>query len=315
MLSGATAGTVASATMSSSLFMATANPDTLMQIGQGVGSAVVGTNGIVAQAAFIPVASAIPVVAPLIAMQTLSSVVMLQQFNIMDKKLDEIILSIDKMLERQEITKVAELFAAVHIIDEIYLQYGQTGHFSIDMLIRLALAERDAMILSRRYEILENSESSNSIIYGTNCTMLASFLNLRVKYLRTCVDVQENPQFVKRSLESFAKLLKNNINLWDKLLHKSDEMKNDIDALNKQIEKANPLQKSTLKKELSRKKDEYMAFMEKERDILENFHQLIDSAKQVSETTNKIFPTLIYWHDGNGEHCIATNEQMLCAVA
>ena len=315
MLSGATAGTVASATMSSSLFMATANPDTLMQIGQGVGSAVVGTNGIVAQAAFIPVASAIPVVAPLIAMQTLSSVVMLQQFNIMDKKLDEIILSIDKMLERQEITKVAELFAAVHIIDKIYLQYGQTGHFSIDMLIRLALAERDAMILSRRYEILENSESSNSIIYGTNCTMLASFLNLRVKYLRTCVDVQENPQFVKRSLESFAGLLKNNINLWDKLLHKSDEMKNDIDKLNKQIEKANPLQKSSLKKELLRKKDEYMVFMEKERDILENFHQLIDSAKQVSETTNKIFPTLIYWHDDNGEHCVATNEQMLYAVA
>ena len=47
MLSGGAAGTVASAAMSSSLFMATANPATLMQIGQGVGSAVMGAQGIV----------------------------------------------------------------------------------------------------------------------------------------------------------------------------------------------------------------------------------------------------------------------------
>lgn len=53
----ASAGTLLSASLSSSLFMATANPATLMTLGSGVGSAVMGVNGIVAQAPFIAVAA------------------------------------------------------------------------------------------------------------------------------------------------------------------------------------------------------------------------------------------------------------------
>ncbi|OGX22118.1 MAG: hypothetical protein A3K54_02890 [Omnitrophica WOR_2 bacterium RBG_13_44_8] len=323
MLSSGAAGTAVSAMMSSSLFMATANPATLMRLGSGVGSAVMGAHGIVAQAAFIPVASSIAVVAPLMVMQALNSVVLLQQFNAMDKKLDAIKGSIDKILARQEVTKVAELFAAVNIVDEIYLQLGQAGRFSTDMLIRLALAERDALMLSRRYEMLENCEARNSTAYDfanydTFCTMLASFLNLRVKYLRTSVDIQENPQFVQRSSESFAALLKDDINLWDKMLHKSDEMKSDIEEIAAQLENVKGLQRIAQKskeKELSRKKDEYANAMEKERVILKDFHTLIDIAKQISETTStQALPTLVYWHDDVGEHCIATNEQILDAV-
>jgi hypothetical protein len=320
MLSSGAAGTAVSATMSSSLFMATANPATLMSLGSGVGSAVTGAHGIVAQAPFIAVASSIPVVAPLMVMQALSTIVLLQQFSTMDKKLDAIKGSIDKMLARQEVTKVAELFAAVNIVDEIYLQYGQTGRFSTDMLIRLALAERDALMLSRRYEMLENSETRNSTAndfanYDTFCTMLASFLNLRVKYLRTSVDIQENPQFVQRSSESFATLLKDDINLWDKLLNKSDKMKSDIEEIAAQLENAKGLQRigqRSKEKELSRKKDEYANALEKERVILKDFHTLLDIAKQRSETTiTQALPTLVFWHDDEGKHCIATNEQIL----
>ena len=324
VLSGGAVGTAASASTSSALFMATANPATLMNLGPGVGSAVMGATGIVAQAPFIPVASAlIPVVAPLMAVQALNSVVMLQQFNAMDKKLDAIKGSIDNILARQEATKVAELFAAVYMVDEIYLQYGQTGRFSTDMLIRLALAERDAAILSRRYEMLENSDADEPTAndfasYDTYCTMLSSFLNLRVKYLRTCVDVQENPQFVQRSSESFMTLLKDTINLWDKLLHKSEKMKIDIEEFSAQLEKAKGLQKITRmskEKELSRKKDEYTIAMENERVILKDFHALIDIAKHASETaSDQKLPTLVYWHDDEGEHCIATNEKILDAV-
>ena len=53
----AVASTVASATIAPTLFMATANPATLMQLGSGVGSAVMGASGIAAQAPFIPVAA------------------------------------------------------------------------------------------------------------------------------------------------------------------------------------------------------------------------------------------------------------------
>lgn len=59
-------------------------------------------------------------------------------------------------------------------------------------------------------------------------------------------------------------------------------------------------------------KKEYTNALEKERFILDDFHSLIDIAKQVSETTiTQTLPTLVYWHDDEGEHCIATNEQIL----
>jgi hypothetical protein len=324
MLSGGVGGTAISAATSSSLFMATANPATLMRLGPGFASAVMGSKGIVAQAPFIPVASSIPVVAPLMAMQTLSSVVILQQLSAMDKKLDVIKGSIDKMLARQEVTKIAELSAAIKIVDEIYLQYNQTGRFSTDMLIRLALTERDALILSKRYEMLENSKAGDSTIndftanYDTYCTVLASFLNLRAKYLRVGVDIQENPQFVRRSSESLAALLEDYIGLWDRLLHKSDKMKSDIEEITVQLGGAKGLQKITQiskEKELSRKKDEYTAAMEKERIILKDFHSLIDAAKRISETASaQEPPTLIYWRDRDEEHCFATSEQILDTV-
>ena len=59
-------------------------------------------------------------------------------------------------------------------------------------------------------------------------------------------------------------------------------------------------------------KDEYANALEKERVILKDFHTLIDIAKQISETTiTQAPPTLLYWHDDEGEHCIGTNEQIL----
>jgi len=294
------------------------NPEKLLKVVQVIADDVLKAKGLPAIATLIPVAkAAIPIVAPLMAMHTLYSVAMLQEFNTMDKKLDEIKGSIDKMIARQEVTKVAELFAAVQIVDEIYLQYGQAGSFSTDMLIRLALAERDAMRLSRKYEMLtDDTDASGYSSSDTFCAMLSSFLNLRIKYLRTCVDIQENPQFVQQSSEGFSALLKYSINLWDRLLRRSEEMEEDIDRLSAQVNNANLLQKSTLQKELSRKKDEYTATMKNERGIQKDFNTLIHTAKQMSKKANtQTFPTLIYWNDCEGEHCIATNEPILDVIS
>lgn len=62
----ATGATAGSAAFSSTLYMATADPATLMTLGNGVGAAVMGTGGIVGQAPFIAVASSLPVVAPVL---------------------------------------------------------------------------------------------------------------------------------------------------------------------------------------------------------------------------------------------------------
>ena len=327
ILSGGVVGTAASSVMSSSLFIIgnEINPATLMTIGAGKGSAVIGAGGkIASHASFIPAAGAIvPVVAPLMAVHALSSVAMLHQLSTMDKKLDAIKGSIDKMMARLEVTNLAELFTAVRIVDEIYSQLEQSGYVSTDMLIRLALAERDAIKLFMRYEMLENANTTDEVVNNfdscdTYCTMLASFLNLRVKYLRLRVDIQENPQFIHRSSENLTELLGNNISLWDKLLNKSDKMKNEIEKLDEKVKNANFLKKftRTAEKELSQKKDKYTEFMENERVILKDFHSLIDTAKQMNETKNtQIFPTLIYWRDNEGEHCIATQEQVLDIAA
>ncbi len=231
--------------------------------------------------------------------------------------------AIDKIMARQEVTKLAELFSAVHTVDEIYYQYNKSGRFTTDMLIRLALVERDAKILSRRYEILENSNtegiSDNDIYnYDTFCTMLSSFLNIRVSQLRVNVDIQENPESAQHSSDSFMVLLKDTISLWNKILHKSDKMKSDIDGMSTKLESAKGLQKIaqlTKEKELSRMKDKYTAAIEKERVILRDFHSLIDTVQQIVEQTNdQSLPTLIYWCDHNGEHCITTNESILDRV-
>ncbi|GHU55277.1 hypothetical protein FACS1894132_11150 [Clostridia bacterium] len=302
-----------SADLSGILFMATANPATLMRIGIGVGSAQMGATGIIAQAPFIPIASSLPVVGPIIAMQALSSIVILQQFNALHKKLDSIRESIDKVLIRQEATIVGELFSAVSITDEIYEQYSKSGSFSTDMLVRLALTERDAIRLSVRYNILENMQDDNNTNSDIYLMVLASFLHLRVKYLRTCVNLQENPSFMKHSSESFKETLHDNLSLWNKLIRRPAEIKSEIDKIEKRLEVGKIQQmarKITLDKELTKLKDEYTSSLSLVNNIQSDFYQLIEDVKKMVETDseNQEMPTLLYWKDEDGTHCIATNE-------
>jgi hypothetical protein len=109
--------------------MATAPTASLMQmstsLGSGFGSAVMGPTGIIAQAPFIPIASSLPVVAPILAIQAMSTVTMLQQFEALDKKLDAIKNSIDIAIERNEATHIGELINAVDVIDDICLLAGR----------------------------------------------------------------------------------------------------------------------------------------------------------------------------------------------
>jgi len=105
-LVGSGAGALgASKAMAGTLFMATANPATLMSIGSGVGSAVLGAGGIIAQAPFIPVAGALmPVLAPLLAFQAITTIMMMNQFKAIHGRLDHIEKSINRVVQRSEAT-------------------------------------------------------------------------------------------------------------------------------------------------------------------------------------------------------------------
>ena len=179
--------TAVSTNLSSKLFMATANPELLMKLSSGgVGSAVMESGRIVGQSGFIPVAASLPIVAPIIAMQAMNTLVIMEQFKVVNKKLDVIQKELDHILLRQEITSIADLSSAIDVVEELYDQHSTIGYFSQDMIIRLALVERDAGKLKTRYEILDSinentaSEYKNSDAYFT---LLSSLLLLRIKYI------------------------------------------------------------------------------------------------------------------------------------
>jgi hypothetical protein len=332
----AVGATALSAAFSSTLFMATANPATLMTIGNGVGAAVMGSTGIVAQAPFIAVASSLPVVAPILAIQVLNTAVMMQQFKQVDRKLDAIKGTLDRAIARIEATHVGELLAASRIVDEIYSQYSLEGEFSNDMLLRLAIAERDTKALAARFRQLALSrdmvtaadlDEVQQANYDAHSAMLSSFVELRIAYLRVCVDMQENPKSVGASTNRLKATIDDGIEFWQHLENRSDALKQRMQELKEKLAHMNWAERSlpggdgvTSEKKLSKYKDAYTSTMESEKEITAQFQSLIDSAsatrKALDEPTtanNEVSPTIVYWKDETGEHSFVTEKKLIAA--
>ncbi|MGK0716479.1 hypothetical protein ACR5KS_10545 [Leucobacter sp. W1153] len=333
-VAGASVGATAlSAAFSSTLFMATANPATLMTIGSGVGSAVMGAGGIVAQAPFIAVASSLPVVAPILAIQALNTAVMMQQFKQVDRKLDAIKRTLDRAIARSEATHAGELLASSYILDEVYRQYEIEGSFSNDMIVRLALVERDVRSLAARFRqlvearVTTNVEDLNEVQqanFDAHSAMLSSFLALRIAYLRVCVDMQENPKSVESSLEHLKSRIDDGTEFWQQLLRRSRQLKEAISGIEESLKDMNVAERhfpkilggkgGSAERELQRLQTAYTATMESELEIMEGFHSLIESAKATRRALDtpraeaETFPTLVYWKDETGDHSFVTEE-------
>lgn len=327
----ATVGTVLSASLSSTLFMATANPATLMTLGAGVGSAVMGVNGIVAQAPFVAVASSLPVVAPLMAMQAFTTAIILQQFKRVDQKLDAIKGTLNKAIARSEATHAGELLAASGIVDEVYRQYEQAGSFSNDMLIRLAFAEHDARRLAERFRFLVDAHAIAEVDdiadvqranYDAHSAMLGSFLDLRIAYLRVCVDMQENPKSLESSVEQLKDKISAGAEFWQLLVNRSETLRNAISEREELLNDMNWVERSlpefvggrgaAASKKLAALKGAYVSTLESELAIVKGFDSLIQSAKQtliaLENPKDRLSssPTLVYWQDETGEHSFST---------
>ncbi|QDZ16288.1 hypothetical protein [Humibacter ginsenosidimutans] len=336
-VAGAAAGATAlSAAFSSTLFMATANPATLMTIGNGVGSAVMGATGIVSQAPFIAVASSLPVVAPIMAIQALNTAVMMQQFKQVDRKLDAIKGTLDRAIARTEATYAGELLAASRIVDDVYAQYAVEGSFSIDMLVRLALAERDTKALASRFQQLVQSrdmvaaadlDEVQQANYDAHSAMLSSFIELRIAYLRVCVDMQENPKSVSASTGRLKATIDDGIEYWQRLQNRSDALKDRIEELEGKRSGLNWAERSlpggegvTSEKKLAKYKAAYVETMASEKEITSQFQSLIDSARTTRAELDApasggggASPTLVYWKDELGEHSFVTQKQLVGA--
>lgn len=330
LVAGAAAsGTGLSAATAGTLFMATADPSTLMQLGAGVGAAVMGPNGITAHAAFLPVASSLPVVAPLLAVHTLSTAVTMRQFELMDRKIDEIRATLDRMLARYEAEMTAQLITASCIIDEVQQQYEATGRFSQDMLIRLALAERDLRIVAQRARVLadsydiehiEDAEAAKRANHDIQAAIFTTFVELRVSYLRVGVDVQENPGTVASSRSRLVRTLSESLSLWDKLLGRATQLEERIGRQETALKSRNLLQKlaSTEKKELESLQEAHRETQKAERTIIDGLgplkHDIAATLDQFESSNQQEQGTLLYWQDDDGEHAFTTSEQLLRLV-
>ncbi|HEY4536642.1 MAG TPA: hypothetical protein VIG71_11835 [Enteractinococcus sp.] len=331
------AATGLSSSFSSSLFMATANPSTLMQL-KGGGkflSAVVGPNGIIRQAPFIPVASSLPTVAPIVALQTLQTAMMMQQFQEVDRKLDRIKDTLDTVIARAEATHAGELLAASGVVDEVYRQYELEGQFSQDMLIRLSLAERDVRSLAVRFRHLveaqrdmnvEEPEKVQQANYDAHSAMLSSFLDLRISYLRVCVDMQENPKSVSSTVEMLKKKIDDSTAFWTQMLERSQLLKKRIEELEADLEDMNVAGRlanlignrgASSGTTLEQLRSAYTTTMESERTIMKGFHSLIEATEKTRReldapaVVQDSKQTLVYWKDESGTHSFVTEQLQL----
>jgi len=329
-LAGTAAGaTAVSAAVAPTLFMATANPATLMQLGAGVGSAVMGPAGIVAQAAFIPVAASLPVVAPILAMQAITAAVMLREFEKVDKKLDSIKDLLNTTLARAEATHAAELLTATRTVDEVYEQYMIEGAFSHDMLIRLSIAEHDIRRLAMRFRTLVEShsveqahdpEAVGRANYDAHSAMFGSFVELRIAYLRLCVDTQENPKSVARSVVRLREAIVDATEFWQRLRKRSEVLKAAVAEHERNLNDMNWAERfiggrgAAAERKLDALRDAYISTMESELAIMEGFDSAIQSARQALTSLDEqdldadASPTLVYWEDEAGQHSFSTSQ-------
>ena len=137
------AGSVAASSLAAgNVFLATANPATLMSIGSGVGSAVMGTGGIVAQAPFIAASSAIlPVVAPLAILMSVSSTMLSARFDRLQTSLDSLTEAIHYLMKRDINDDCARALSALARLQDIAGEWDLSHRFTDDMKVRLALVE------------------------------------------------------------------------------------------------------------------------------------------------------------------------------
>lgn len=330
----AAAATGVSATFGPTLYAATADPSTLMELGNGVGSAVMGAGGIAGQAPFVAVPIALPIVAPMMAIQSLNTAVMMQQFKNVDQKLDSIKTTLDETVSRMEATHVGELFAASRVVDDVYRQYSLEGRFSHDMLIRLAMAERDMGALTIRFQHLVKARDVTTfdektkfaqVKYDDHSAMLASLTQLRVSYLRVCVDMQENPHSVRSSGEHLKSSIDEGIEFWQFLLTRSESLQDKVNELKERLEAMSWRKRNlpggegaSVTRDLANVKGAYTSVMEGERGLMKEYILLIDAASKTRAALDSPHtadaggsPTLVFWKDEAGEHAFVTEQPLL----
>lgn len=153
-LSGS-AGIINASVQSGQLLQIVGRPELLEGIKQGAmnilrdsGGLMTGTvvsetsMKIAGQLRFSP-ASCAPVVAPLAVWQVLHAIAGVAHLQKINARLDSLQRGIERLTFRLQAQTLGQIAAAVATLEELNIQFKTTGTFSQDMVVRLALADRD----------------------------------------------------------------------------------------------------------------------------------------------------------------------------
>jgi hypothetical protein len=180
-LSGA-AGIINASVQSGQLLQIIGKPELLEGIKQGAlsilrdsGGSMTGTvvseasKKIAGQLRFSP-ASCAPVVAPLAAWQVLHAIAGVAHLQKINARLDSLQRSIERLTFRLQAQTLGQVAAAVATLEELNLQFKTTGTFSQDMVVRLAIADRDiqAALSEQRFLVQRFTELGGRIIRQTD---------------------------------------------------------------------------------------------------------------------------------------------------
>lgn len=315
------------AATSGTLFMATANPATLMAIGNGVGSAVMGAGGIVSQAPFIPVAGAImPVAAPLLAFQALSTIMVLQQFKAVNERLDKMQQEVSRMLQRSEATFIGEFISAASRLEALENEHDISNRFTNDMAIRLALIEDKVNPIFERYhylyeaQIIDITLSTEGLALKNSDAYMAtllSILDLRIDILRLKLTLQENPAYIKISATNLVEKAKQYQTLWNSIENSPKQVEELTQSLKEIVSAMNGWQKLMPSwlggKRNQRKSIESTKEALSELNTRNNTEGMVEASRSALKLGELIIndaeqTTLLYWEDEFGKHSYYTND-------
>ncbi len=195
--------TTASSLLAGNVFLATANPATLMTIGTGVGSSVMGPTGIVAQAPFVAASSAlIPVVAPVMLFTAVSSVMIGARLDRVQRTLGKLFEAVEEMRRLMDAEDYARFENAAEQIDEIRSEFEHLQRFADDVKIKLSLVKRDVNHLRQKYGRLltrdiDSEDNARAAVSDLNRFFLASLLDIQADVLRLYLALQCDPDFVE----------------------------------------------------------------------------------------------------------------------
>ena len=180
------------------------NPQTLMTIGTGVGSAVMGPTGIVAQAPFVAASTAlIPVVAPVMLFMTVSSVITGARLDLVQQALGALSTNLERVRHLMEAEDYARLQSAAEQLDEIGSQFEHSQRFTDGMKSELVSARHDVKLLRRKFGHLamreiHSEDDARVAVSDIELFVLSSLTDLRADALRLHLTLQDDLHYAER---------------------------------------------------------------------------------------------------------------------